>query len=602
MQLQRLTDDVIKKFAGATIFQRGYGYYTGGQVYDLQYTPESDTIEASVAGNYDNYDVYVTTRHDLIEGRCNCPYDGYPCKHVVATLLTFIHNKQKFAQEEKKRKRSESSLAKKMKGLSKGELEDLLLSYSKKYPDVKRDLMVRLEANNQTTFEIIQKQIARAFPSIESRNYSLSNIAKQLRTILKSVENASKEMQIKVYWAVTDRILEELNAYGIDDETLEGVAIDTMEALAQTFVHLDGLQEEKAEIIRKLMDYYHRGNFGITDWVYDTVMGLCTEKPDYQVVIESLERRLERETGFPSFYQGLLASLYAQIGDADAQRTVLEKNLQYGMDYWRLAEYWFEQGNKKKALDVIHTGLEKGEGRKAELYEALQKHYRKHKQYDQIRELLERKIERSELDHGPRRINLDTTYECLWNHYTKENNYERCLELLDLRVSNNAVDLEFYKEAEKILTPSDWEAVEPKIIKHLQDRIAEHRQQRQKQGWGLPYKSDEIIALAEIYHYKEDMDNLFGTVKEHLDLLEKYEALLLPHYPVEYLEHYQSKIDRLIAARGRNNYREAALYAKVVKRIYADVLEKPDDWAQYLSNLRGKHKNLRAFQQEFAKL
>ncbi len=296
MQLQQLTDAIIKQFAGTKIFNRGYDYYLNEMVYNMHYDSNSDSIRAEVAGNYGDYDVTITTENNGIDADCTCPYDGYPCKHVVATLLTFIHNKKDYIQQETAHKKSESSLTKKVRALPKDELVEVLLSCVKKYPEVKRDLMVHLEADKKTTFSAIKTQIARAFPSVESHSYSIPNIAKQLRTILKSVEHSSKEIRIKVSWAVIDRTLKELDAYGIDDETLENVAIETMEKLADAFTDTDILREEKAEIIEQLLSYYHSGNFGITDWVYDTVIDLCSEKSDYMIVIESLESRLKQTT------------------------------------------------------------------------------------------------------------------------------------------------------------------------------------------------------------------------------------------------------------------------------------------------------------------
>jgi uncharacterized Zn finger protein len=215
MQLNDLTEHFVKQFAGSTIFSRGNGYYRNGMVYDLQYDVDRDSLQAQVSGNYGDYEVDITMEDNYISADCDCPYEGYPCKHIVAVLLTFLHQKAQYQQQAKKRKQAESSLTKKVKSLSKEKLAELLLSYSKKYPDVKRDLMVLLESNKKATFTSIKRQIAGAFPSVESRNYAPRTIAKQLRTILKSVDNASKEMQLKVYWAVTDRTLKELNGQGI---------------------------------------------------------------------------------------------------------------------------------------------------------------------------------------------------------------------------------------------------------------------------------------------------------------------------------------------------------------------------------------------------
>ena len=602
MKLQDFTDKAIKQFAGSTIFDRGYGYYVDKLVYDLKYNSDTDGIQARVSGNYGDYDLSVTIKNEHLSAACNCPYDGYPCKHVVAALLTFIHDQDAYIRKAQAVKKAAATLAQKVKALSKKELVEILLTCSTKYSDVKRDLMVRLGSDQKATIRSIKQQIKRAFPAIESYNYSTASIAKQLRTILKSVEHASSEMRIKVYWEVIDRTLEELDDYGMDDETLESVAIDTMEMLVEAFTDKNSRKHENTDIIEQLMKYYCSGNFGITDWVYETVMGLCKEKSDYKIVIKALEGHIKR-TSFSSYYQKQISDLYAAIGNSAAQRKTLEANLQYGMDYWRLAKYWFEQDDREKAWRVVQKGLEKGEGSKIELYQALQKHYQKRKEYEKIFQLLQRKIKHNELEHGYC-FNLDSTYQYLWKRYKKQNDYKGLYKLLQMRLSNDDIDLTFYKEAEKALNKKDWQRFEDDIIKNLKTRIQKQPQkQKQQGGYFFPIDpSSEISILAKIYHYKKESGKLFEVIKGDIDLLQKYESLLMPLYTNEYLDQYRKMINELIAARGRANYQEAVPYAKTVKKIYTEILTKPDEWRAYITDLRHQNKRLRAFQEEFAHL
>ena len=67
-----------------------------------------------------------------------------------------------------------------------------------------------------------------------------------------------------------------------------------------------------------------------------------SDKSDYQILTESLEVHIKKAS-FKSYYQNLLADLYNAIGDQTSRLKTLERNLQYGSDYWRLAEYWIEQ-------------------------------------------------------------------------------------------------------------------------------------------------------------------------------------------------------------------------------------------------------------------
>jgi uncharacterized Zn finger protein len=598
MQFKDLTETAIEQFAGPVIFDRGYDYYTNKLVYDLQYDSYTESLQAQVSGHYGDYEVNISMEGSNLSAECTCPYEGYPCKHIVAVLLTFLHNRDAYVKQAQKTKKAESSIVQKLQTLSKEELVELLAAYSKKYPDVKRDLMVRLATDTEMTLSSIKKQITHAFPPVESHQYSPPTIARQLRTILKSVEQASPEMQIRVYWAVIDRTLKELNDYGMDEETLENVATDTMEALVEAFGEIETLKAERAEVIAQLITYYLRGNFGITDWVYDTAVNLCKEKAEYLIIINALEQAMYRGS-FTSHYQTEIAELYRAIGDADAERKILEAHLEYGMDYWRLAEYWFEQGNDEKAWEIVHKGLERGQGRKTELYEALQKRYQEQQDYARIFELLQRKLEKQELDS--RSLKHDSTYQCLWDYYVQQNDYQGQKHLLEMRLTNNEIDLDFYKQAEKTLTSTDWQSFESQITNTLKKCI----QERQQTRYGLyysPFTASEVTILAEIYHYKNDVDMLFDTIKNNIELLRKYESLLMPHYTLEYLEQYRDKIDRLIAARGRENYKAAVPYAKTIKQIYTNILHKPDEWTQYIDNLRQKNKTLRALQEEFARL
>ena len=55
MTLKYLTREYIIRFAGSEIFGRGEGYYKEGNVKNLEYDKDTDTITADVLGNYDNY-------------------------------------------------------------------------------------------------------------------------------------------------------------------------------------------------------------------------------------------------------------------------------------------------------------------------------------------------------------------------------------------------------------------------------------------------------------------------------------------------------------------------------------------------------------------
>jgi len=587
LKLKNLTAAAIRKFAGSTVFNRGYGYFENGLVDEVNYHPEQESLRAKVSGNHGNYKVEITSPKSGIAATCTCPYEGYPCKHIVAVLLTFAHHREQFVRKAAEQKQEVASLETKIAALPKEELVQMILSCAGKYSEFKRELMVRFETNKEIALQAIFKDIKNAFPDPQYDEYSTGQIAEQLSIILKSVAEAPDHLRAEAYWAAADRILLELNEYGMYDESLEGMAVDALDLITECLAQNDSLAARKQEIIKKLMDYYTWGNNGMTDYIYETVHKLCSDKSDYQIIIATLKSKSKES----SFHKDLLVDLYEKIGDEEAQRKTLESKLVYGLDYWELAQYWLKKGKHDKALEIVQQGLEKGEGRKSELYDYLQKYYEEQKNYGQIFALLERKAAKGELNYH-NSLRTDPIYECLKRHYQAQKDYQGQINLLELRLSSQQIDLDLYKEAEKILRKDDWPAFEQQLLRRLEKTKPDNIF-----AWG-----GSSQALAEIFHYKKDWPKLFAVAQSHHDLLVKYEKLLLPIHAEFYLKHYLSQIDRLIHLRGRESYKTAAGYTRTVKRIYVTFLQQPKEWERYITNLRATHKPLRALQEELRNL
>jgi len=599
MKLTDLTKKRVKDFAAPVIYQRGHDYYVNGMVTELSYDPEYDILEAEVEGNYGNYDVEIELDEDgEIFADCNCPYDGYPCKHIVAVLLTFISDKTKYLHQAKKQRQNFKSMEAAIKSLPREQLVKIVISGAQKYPDFQRELMVQLAYDETVTLDSIFKSINQAFPDIQSGSFDPAETVEKLETILKSIETAKIDMKVPVYWKVVDDILNELNSYGMDEEIYEDFALNTMDKLIEIFAEHKELNVEKKKIIEKLMDYYTWHNCGIVDSIYEAALELCSEREDYLIIIEKLEEYLET-VDFKSYYQGLLADLYATIDDSKSELRILESHLVYGGDYWRLAQYWIKHGDQKKALEIVCQGLERGEGRKTELYNYLQEYYRKQGDYEKLFRLLEAKIENFDLD-SYQTFAQDSAYKILWNHFTKTKDYNNQVRLLELQLKHNIINTELYQSAEKTLKPDDWKQFEMRIFEQLE--IAIQQKKPSTRDMKAISDGDARSILAGIYNYKKDIGKLFETVKDNDRLLAEYESKLISHYPETYLKNYDKKIRRLISMRGRENYRTAAEYAHKIKKIYLAILNQPTAWKHYIDQLKRENRNLPAMQQEFSEL
>lgn len=122
-----ITEGDIRAQAGGQSFERGYDYYRRGAVSNL--IQRGGRLTASVEGSeYEPYQVQVTpTNSGLAEAEYSCPYDrGGFCKHIVATLLFYVHNQSEVE--------ARPELATRLGGLTEVQLRQLILYAADEQP------------------------------------------------------------------------------------------------------------------------------------------------------------------------------------------------------------------------------------------------------------------------------------------------------------------------------------------------------------------------------------------------------------------------------------------------------------------------------------
>ncbi len=77
--------DALEHATESGRYQRGERYYNRGAVTDIERV--DDRLQATVQGSRP-YNVRVTLKDgQYVDGRCSCPDDAVPCKHIVAAVL-----------------------------------------------------------------------------------------------------------------------------------------------------------------------------------------------------------------------------------------------------------------------------------------------------------------------------------------------------------------------------------------------------------------------------------------------------------------------------------------------------------------------------------
>ncbi|HEX3036502.1 MAG TPA: SWIM zinc finger family protein [Thermodesulfobacteriota bacterium] len=534
MKLKDITIEFVKRYSGGgAIYQRGERYYEDGAVLEMDVGEKQ--ISAVVAGT-DDYNVEIIEEGGDISSSCDCPYDGFVCKHVVAVMLEFANNKQKYFKKKKAASQERAGIKEHLGNLSQEELIKLVLECADKYKDFRRDLLLRFESSSETTLKVILKEIERAFPRVESRTYSTRAVSRTLREIMKSIDSAPKQIKVEAIWEIAKRTLQELNEYGIDDVGLEDVVIDCLKKIQSIHEKEDLSTEKRRKIISGLVDFYLWGNCGIVDWEFDTAMELCKGKDDYQLIIDKLSKKKDDD-----YHSETIAELHRMMGDEEAFLREIMENLRYGMDYYKLVEYWKEKGNRQKAVEIAEGGIKKGEGRIIDLVEFLKKYYKGKK------------------------------------------DYENQLHMLRLQIKEE-MSFDLYKEAKSFCKPEDWKQIKKEILDSSVCGPFSNR------------------TLGEIYKYEQQYDKLFSLVKKDEWLLPEFEEDLISLYPMELLSLYRKKVEQRISLRNHSDYASAAHYAEKIKRIYRQILKNTEEWDKYIRDIRTRYQKLPALIDEFKKL
>lgn len=127
----------FEQYTSSAIVQRGKAYYKNGYVGDLEEL-DSGKWSAEVDGN-DIYTVNVELNgQEIIDGDCDCPYDDYPCKHLVAVWYA-LADKQKISSSSSEVKHKKNVFKELLAQLALSDYQAFVKDYSGRNRDFKMD-------------------------------------------------------------------------------------------------------------------------------------------------------------------------------------------------------------------------------------------------------------------------------------------------------------------------------------------------------------------------------------------------------------------------------------------------------------------------------
>ena len=401
------------------------------------------------------------------------------------------------------------------------------------------DALEKLLTN--ATFEILVDlvlQLAADWPDIRRECFDY------LKSNTKISEKLAKRSKGEVILALWDELvpdLSELDDYGGGDYAKEDFVAELLCEIKEQLDSKEVAVEHRRQLLDLAFPYIDSGNSGLGDVLDEVAHAACYDNDDWRNLAESYEA-IDDEWKI-----GLARSIYRRIGDRDKYLELRNSKMAYGGDFHDLSTFYWDSGEKEKALQVAEEGLKKGKGR-----------------MDELRQFVaERAIESGDRD---KYLSLQ---------------FDRAMD---------GLTFEKYKTFKKICTPSEWTAFEPKVLSHVEDAWgSEHLKIRMQRR-----EYDDAVGILTREGYPKlawDSDYEIKAAKK----LEK-------HYPEQILKYYISGLGNLNANAVRKEYARKSKVMQKVRHLLVEVMGDPKRWQDFAGKIKKDNSRRPAFQDEFSKV
>ena len=360
-------------------------------------------------------------------------------------------------------------------------------------------------------------------------------------SVSKALEKRSEGEIVLALWSELAFDLSELDDYGGGDYATED---HVTELLDQIQTQLDSKKVDSSyrrEILDRVLPYIESGNAGMDDMLYEIAYAACYDDSDLRGLAEAFE-------AMQGDWKADHASrIYRRLGDRDKYLELRARKMIYGADYHDLATFYWDCGEKEKALQMAEEGLHKGKGR-----------------MDELRQFVADRAEES----GDREKYLALQFD----------------------QATDGLTLGKYKAFKKMCKAAEWARFEPKVLARIKDawrteqlKIHMHRKEHA-----------EATAILTQGRYPtsvwDDVDEI-RTAKK-----------LENRYPEEILKYYLSGLGNLKANATRKEYACKAKVMAKVRHLLVEVLGDEARWNNYAAKVKQDNIRRPAFQEEFARM
>ncbi|MFO7815845.1 MAG: hypothetical protein R6V14_09015 [Halanaerobiales bacterium] len=493
----QLTIQDLRNMATEQSFQKGINYYEMNLVNNP--TIDGNTIKAKVSGSsYPYYEVEIDVDNPYIN-YCSCPYDwGGICKHIVALGLYWCNHKKAFKKVKKEKDKLKNELKQLFATLDREDLIDILneLIYENQY--IKSKILDYIQDKGKMTDKLYLEK--------------LENLKSQSLNIIK-----------------------EFNQYGGGSTDKENYYFECIKEIKELIIDTNISSYLRQEIINEFMKEYLKDNSGLDDPTLDLIFSTAQNKDDWKLIIQKLEESNSK------FDQELVMNIYLNQLDNEEKYLKLRKQyLEYGMDYYKLACFYRDIGQKEKAVQTALNGEKEGQGRIIDNITFLKKYYKKQNNYQK-------------------------TMEYSIKEFKDSPSFKKYLSILDYCKKDN----------------------ENKIKNNLINYLT------QSNHLGT------ANILASIYEYQDNYKKILELVQKNKIYPDKYKDLLINKFPHKMIDYYKQEVQNYIDKKKRSSYNNGANVALNIKKIYTEILKSNSEWEKYMQNILDNYPRHKALQEEF---
>jgi len=338
-------------------------------------------------------------------------------------------------------------------------------------------------------------------------------------------------------WSRADDILAEFNAYGGGSNGDEEELRDILDQLAARAPELP--RRARRELLDECLEYIASGNTGLDDPLYDLAYAFSPDDKDLRHLAECFEQ-LGKD--WPADHA---RRIYRGLDDEGNYLRLRLGRLRYGLDYYDLATFYFEHGERQKALETAREGLAKGEGR-----------------MDELRMFVAEDLVRS----GDRRGALELGFANLLEGLSPKS----------------------YRSFREQCSESEWKDFEPRLLAALArlapaDRIGLHMEREEYA------EAVRLLPQVRFDHWRISTALQAATVLEQM-------------FPREVIDFYRGGLGRMDRSASRNEYARWAELAAKMRHVWVDVMRNPHEWRAFARQLKVVSERRPAMREEFGRV